>query len=399
MADSVNAIFIGGLEPRNKPNAGYVSLSTQLGVFKKGYGEDKVVKAFSWDESSSTINKFIKQNPNAIIVMYSAGCTKADRVASVSGVNKNRIYMIEPYAKNGNQHVVDAVASGVPARNVFVGTSSSTGEGVVKGASKSNSSSHANAPKDVGARLPKDSNVVSPQQQQQPTTPSAPPPPTSSAPVILTYWQQTVDRVFKKRRLRKQAAVKTEETITQTNSTKEDKKISTPNNPAGSAYRVNPPYCSLVTAAKNSIGFSTAKIPNTKGGGVGCAAAVSVMFLRATGYQINPPKDIELGTSTLWSILSKSDKWKKRADWKQGQPGDVIVTGRLNSEVPGHVGIIIDTIHKDGSFTIISNSSSGFAGSAKGTIQPNYSVKKWQSITNRNPPQTGAFQYIGECAK
>lgn len=166
---------------------------------------------------------------------------------------------------------------------------------------------------------------------------------------------------------------------------------------ANQNFRANPTYKSLIKSAKASIGFSTAQIQGTEGGNVGCAAAVSVMFLRATGYQIHPGQDIELGTTTLYDILSKDIKnWKKRPDWRQAKPGDVIVTSRRPPA--GHTGIVIDTNNQDGSLNIISNSSSGFAGSAPGTIQQNYSIKKWEGVALRNPPQTAAFEYIGPYA-
>lgn len=159
-------------------------------------------------------------------------------------------------------------------------------------------------------------------------------------------------------------------------------------------YRVNPPYKSLIKAAKESIGFSTAQIPGTFNGNVGCAAAVSVIFLRATGLQIHPSKDIELSTLELYNYLSKNtNQWRKRSFWEQGKPGDVIITAR--GRTAGHTGIVIDTLNSDGSLNIISNSSDGFAGSNPGTIQQNYSIKKWSNISSRNPTKTASFEYIG----
>lgn len=190
----------------------------------------------------------------------------------------------------------------------------------------------------------------------------------------------------------------TEKTIIPTGTNTPSNSASTQgvNNPAGQSYRVDPSYKSLIIAAKKSVGFSTAAIPETKGGNVGCAAAVSVMFLRATGFQIHPAKDIELSTYELYNHLSQNSNWIKRSDWRQAQPGDIIVTSRNTStDKAGHTGIVIDTKSNDGSYTIISNSSKGFLGSQPGTIQPNYSVKKWVDIYNRNPSQTAAFQYIG----
>lgn len=162
---------------------------------------------------------------------------------------------------------------------------------------------------------------------------------------------------------------------------------------AGS-FRVTPPYGNLVTAAKNSVGTSTKEIPGTQNGNIGCGAATSIIFLRATGKSLVPKPELNLGTGTIYQHL-KSDtvNWQKRDDWKNAKPGDIIVTARAKKA--GHVGVVSDTIDSDGTYVIISNSSGGFRGSSPGTIQPNYSIKKWQSVANRNPTQTYAFQYIG----
>jgi hypothetical protein len=188
-------------------------------------------------------------------------------------------------------------------------------------------------------------------------------------------------------------------------------------------YKLNPPLGNLlssgpralVEAAKNSLGFST-KITfgqQTKGGSVGCAAAVSVIFLRATGRKVTSPnsiiyntpnqfnKDIELSTFTLYDTFSKDTKnWKKRSDWRNAQPGDIIVTA--TGAKAGHTGVVIDTtINRNGKnyYKIISNTSSGYAGSAPGTIQPNYDIYAWEfgkySISPKNPSKTAAFEYIG----
>lgn len=164
-------------------------------------------------------------------------------------------------------------------------------------------------------------------------------------------------------------------------------------------YRVNPPIKNLALAAENSIGFNTAGVPGTQNGNLGCACAVSVMFLRATGYQIIPGRDIVLGTGELYSHLKSDTKNWKIKPISAAQPGDIIVTARGNS--PGHTGIVSNTVGVDGSYSVISNSSTGYTGtvtdpSKKGTIQRNYTVKTWNSkITTRNPNQSFAFQYLG----
>jgi hypothetical protein len=162
----------------------------------------------------------------------------------------------------------------------------------------------------------------------------------------------------------------------------------------GDDFKVNPTYKSLIAAAKASVGTSTAAIPGTENGNIGCGAGTSIIFLRATGKGIVPPGDLCLGTAAIGSHLGKdSANWRARSNWLDAKPGDIIVTERGSKA--GHVGVVIDTIHADGSYTVISNSSGGFRGAKKGTIQPNYTVKKWASIATRNPTRTFAYEYIG----
>lgn len=143
----------------------------------------------------------------------------------------------------------------------------------------------------------------------------------------------------------------------------------------------------LNNSAKGSIGLSTADIPGTQGGNVGCAAGVSLMFNKATGQDIIPGRKIVLGTSELYSHMSTSKDYVS-VPANQAQPGDIIVTA--SGSKPGHTGIVTD------GGRIISNSSSGFKGSERGTIQNNYSLDSWNtSITPRNPRQTGIFRYVG----
>jgi hypothetical protein len=183
----------------------------------------------------------------------------------------------------------------------------------------------------------------------------------------------------------------------------------TANNPAGQQYRVTPPYKNLVTAAKNSVGFSTAVIPDTKNGKLGCAVATSVMFLRATGYQIVPGKDLTFSTLEMFSFLEKSSNFKMKPNWKiDAQPGDIIITStKMNGaqvEKAGHVGIVIDTKNIDKvSWDVISNSSGGFSYDksvkvSDGSIQLNYTVNKWANIASRNPTRTACFTYVGPYA-
>jgi len=183
---------------------------------------------------------------------------------------------------------------------------------------------------------------------------------------------------------------------------------STPANflPKNSSGAVSP-YYNFLAAAKNSIGTSTKGIPgvssrNPKTGviqpaGKGCGAGVSIMYLRATGHGINykkpptPGKDInlELGTVGVYNLISKDTiNWKQRDDWKNAQPGDIIVT--VTKSKSGHIGFVIDT-KTGGAYDIVSNSSS------KGELTSYYNINRWSSIANRSGVgPTYAFQFIGK---
>jgi hypothetical protein len=145
----------------------------------------------------------------------------------------------------------------------------------------------------------------------------------------------------------------------------------------------------ISNSAKNMIGTSTKEIPGTQDGKMGCAAATSMMFKNATGENILPGRSIVLGTDELYSGLSKDSRFTK-LDLSQAQPGDIVVTARNhNTGRAGHTGVVSE------GGRIISNSSDGFRGSARGTIQNNYSVDSWSKVTARNPGQTAVFRYKG----
>lgn len=144
---------------------------------------------------------------------------------------------------------------------------------------------------------------------------------------------------------------------------------------------------SLTDSANKLIGTSTANIPGTQGGNLGCAAAVSMMFKDATGQDILPGKSMVLGTGELYSGLSNDSRFIK-VPLGSAQPGDIVVTAQGSQA--GHTGIVVN----DG--RIISNSSSGYNGSQRGTIQNNYSIQSWQNtVAPRNESQTSAFRYVG----
>jgi len=153
------------------------------------------------------------------------------------------------------------------------------------------------------------------------------------------------------------------------------------------------PIGNIVNSAYANLNVPTRKIPGTDGGNLGCAAAVSIIFYRATGYAIAGSGAITLGTSSLWNHFSKESEksgsvWKKITNWKtESQPGDIILTSRGTK--PGHVGVVVD------GGNIVSNSSGGFKGDKKGQIELNYNLNSWDSVAQRNPSKTASFRYVG----
>lgn len=148
------------------------------------------------------------------------------------------------------------------------------------------------------------------------------------------------------------------------------------------------PIGSIRDSAYANVNVPTRAIKYTQNGNLGCAAAVSIIFYRATGYTIVPGKKLELSTSGMWNALNSSDDWKRIDNWKSDyKPGDIILTAR--GKRPGHVGVVVD------GGKVISNSSGGFNGDRKGQIEQNYSISGWRSVEARNPSKTAIFRYIG----
>lgn len=143
-----DAILVGGLD--NRP--GDVDINTQVELLKKGIGQDKKVKGFRYNTSPSTIINFINNNSGVPVYLFSAGCKISDEISSAMGSNKNKLYIIEPYAAGQitKANVRSAVNGGVPSSNVFVGDSVGRGLGIVNGASSSGSPSHWGSLTSVG---------------------------------------------------------------------------------------------------------------------------------------------------------------------------------------------------------------------------------------------------------
>jgi hypothetical protein len=147
--DSYDAVLVGGLDYRSSDQP----IEQQVELVKKGLGGDKRVKGFRYNASTSEVLNFMGGNPGIPVFLFSAGCTKAYDLSKSPNIDKDKLYIIEPYAvsETTKSIVNSAVSNGVPASNVFVGGSQGRGKGIVDGASDSRSSSHFGALTTVGS--------------------------------------------------------------------------------------------------------------------------------------------------------------------------------------------------------------------------------------------------------
>jgi D-alanyl-D-alanine dipeptidase len=142
-----DAVLIGGLDNRK----GDLNIDDQVKLFKKGYGE-KRVKEFRYNAPTAKILEFLKQNPNIPVYMFSAGCAKALDLAKSESVDKQKLFIIEPYSADAytKDLIKKAVEAGVPAKNVFVGEGAHRGQGTVSGESSAGGADHWSALSSVG---------------------------------------------------------------------------------------------------------------------------------------------------------------------------------------------------------------------------------------------------------
>jgi hypothetical protein len=130
-----DAVFAGGVDDRK----GYYKLPEQLKLFKKGYGEDKKVMGFRYVEKTDNIIEFLKEHPKTPVFLFSAGCNKSYQILQSGYSDKNKFFIIQPYGVSSNTKTIvrNSVKYGVPAKNVFIGNSESTGLGIISGATPS----------------------------------------------------------------------------------------------------------------------------------------------------------------------------------------------------------------------------------------------------------------------
>jgi len=127
----VDVILMGGLDYRK----GDFKVNEQVTLLKSNLPDKKIV-GYRYVDIDGVLSEMSK-NPSAYVVLFSAGCSYAS-IISKQIINKNRLFIVEPYAlsKNTVNSVKNAVSNGVPSKNVVTGPIVSRGSGVVNGSTK-----------------------------------------------------------------------------------------------------------------------------------------------------------------------------------------------------------------------------------------------------------------------
>ncbi len=126
-----DVILMGGLDNRK----GDKTISEQVTLLEKNANNKKII-GYRYNDISG-VEEMIKKLPNAIVVLFSAGASYSSVIAELI-TNKNKLFIVEPYATSSNvtKSVKDAVSQGVPNKNVITGASISRGKDVVEQATK-----------------------------------------------------------------------------------------------------------------------------------------------------------------------------------------------------------------------------------------------------------------------
>ena len=145
---------MGGLDYR----PGDYKIDKQKSLLQSSLNGQNVI-AHRYTDLSGVL-KSIKDNPDAPVVLFSAGCSYASQISKAMK-DVSKLYIVEPYAKSSNtvNSVKSAVNRGVPTSNVLTGDTIARGAGIVAGATKTPNvkgggmSSHWNALTVVGKQI------------------------------------------------------------------------------------------------------------------------------------------------------------------------------------------------------------------------------------------------------
>jgi hypothetical protein len=124
------AILIGGLDDRTDKDGKLIdkTIDQQISLLKSASGFSNII-GLRYSTSDDIIQKTIENNPNFPIVLFSAGCQKADVVLNTKGVNPNKVFLIQPWAASKKRMAYYNGLS-IPKNQIYVGKFSSTGNGI-----------------------------------------------------------------------------------------------------------------------------------------------------------------------------------------------------------------------------------------------------------------------------
>ena len=91
-----SCVLIGGYDDRS----GDKTLSWQVNQLQQSTGINDI-KGFRYNVSTTELKTFFDNNPNILVFMFSKGCEKINELLKCN-VNKNRIYIIEPWVGSSN---------------------------------------------------------------------------------------------------------------------------------------------------------------------------------------------------------------------------------------------------------------------------------------------------------
>ena len=143
------AVLVGGLDYRS----GDLKIDQQEELFKKGFGNVKI-KSFVHSATADSVTTFLSESPKLPIFLFSAGCKLAESLSKSNLVDKNNLFIIEPYVESANTKKVveNAIKNGVPAANVYAGPSSGRGNGIAGASNTPSGIDHWGALKYVGSQ-------------------------------------------------------------------------------------------------------------------------------------------------------------------------------------------------------------------------------------------------------
>lgn len=122
----VDVILMCGLDYR----PGDKTISQQVQLLKRSTGNKNII-GFKYN-APSEVKSAILKNPNAYVVLFSAGCKFSSEIASAIK-DKKKLFIVEPYASSEKtkQSVINAISQGVPNQNVITGPEKNRGFGVI----------------------------------------------------------------------------------------------------------------------------------------------------------------------------------------------------------------------------------------------------------------------------